>query len=222
MTMHIHRSTAAQRAARTAVMCGLSLAALLLVSGCTYPLKYDPAYLAAARRPVETQIDGKALIYTTPQEDAYVFSGHPTSFTGSGTTAELPLGVIVREAARAAFADVFRGGADESNSLDGAQGYRVVVRPHSTQYEYQYNQLKNLGFAITPIVAMQLDVLVVDAAGATIWQRTYASGEVTAPSYMINMKPEEAIDKVTHKAAYDLMARAAGDIVREVVQNRTS
>ena len=218
MTIPVRRSSPR----REAVLCGRCLAGLLLVSGCTYPLKYDPAYLAAARRPAAMQIDGKALIYTTAQEDAYVFSGHPTSFTGSGTTAEVPLGIIVREAARAAFADVFRGGADESNSLGAAQNYRVVVRPRSTHYEYQYNQLRNLGFAITPTVDMQIDVLVVDAAGATIWERAYASGEVAAPSYMIDMKPEEEINKFTHKAAYDLMVRAAGDIVREVVRARTS
>ena len=194
----------------------LPLLGLLLVVACTYPLQYNPAYMAAARRPVDVQLDGKALIYTTPQEDNYVYSGHPTSMTGSATTAEVPLGIIVREAARAAFADVFRGGADASNSVASASGYRVIVRPKPLQYSYQYNQIRNLGFVITPIVEMQIDVSVLDAAGATVWERNYVSGEVTAPSYMINLKPEEEINRATHSAAYNLMAKAASDIAREV------
>ena len=136
--------------------------------------------------------------------------------TGSATTAEVPLGIIVREAARAAFADVFRGGADASNSVASASGYRVIVRPKPLQYSYQYNQIRNLGFVITPIVEMQIDVSVLDAAGATVWERNYVSGEVTAPSYMINLKPEEEINRATHSAAYNLMSKAASDIVRKV------
>ena len=42
----------------------LPLLGLLLVVACTYPLQYNPAYMAAARRPVDVQLDGKALIYS--------------------------------------------------------------------------------------------------------------------------------------------------------------
>ena len=189
----------------------------LLLTGCSYSLGYNPAYLAAARRPANIQAEGNALIYTTPQEDLYAYSGSPTTLTGSATTAAVPLGIIVREAARAAFADTFRGGAEVRNTLDRARDFRVIIEPRPIQYSYQYNQLRNLGFAITPSVDLQIDVRVLDASGGALWQRSYKSGEVTGSTYLINLKPEQEINKVTHKAAYDLMVKAAADIAREVV-----
>jgi hypothetical protein len=197
-----------------------ALAVFLLLGACSYDLPYNPAYLAAARRPVGAQAEGKALIYTTVAEDEYRYTGHPTSLTGSATTATIHVGRILREAAQAAFADEFRGGADASNSLDTARAYRVVVSPRPVQYSYQYAQLRNLGFAITPVAEMSVDVRVLDPDGKMVWQRSYASGEVTAPAYALNMKPEEEIARVTHQAAYDLMAKAAADVVREVVSGR--
>ncbi len=194
----------------------LLLIGLLSLAGCTYALKYNPGYLAAARRPASAQTDGKALIYTTSEEDRYTFSGAPTSITGSTTTAVVPVGEIVREAARAAFTDVFRGGADTADTLGAAAGYRVIAEPRTVDFKYQYNQLRNLGFAITPIVEMTLEVRVLDANGAMTWHRVYPSGEVSGPSYMVNLSPAEEINKLAHKAAYDLLVKAAADIVTEL------
>jgi hypothetical protein len=184
------------------------------LTGCAYTSSYNPGYLAAARRPASIQVEGKALVVTSPQDDAHVFAGNPTSYTGSATTLTLPLGSIVRETAVAAFADTFRSGA--SASVKDPAGYTVIVAPRLVSYSYEYNQLKNIGFAITPTAVVSVDVRVMDAAGATLWQRSYASGPVEGPAYMLNTSPQEEISKVTHKALYDLFAKAAADIAREV------
>jgi hypothetical protein len=196
--------------------------AVLLLSACSYTLQYNESYLAAARRPVTIRADGKAAIYTTPADDAFVFSDHPTSLTGNATTASVPLGVIVREAARVAFEDVFRDGVDKTATLTAARDYRVIVNPRPTKFEYQYNQLRNIGFAITPIVNMTVDVRVLDARGDAVWHREYVSGEVLGSTYMVNLKPEEEINRTTHAAAYQLMAKAASDIVSEVLTARSA
>lgn len=199
----------------------LALVAFLFLGACSYDLPYNPAYLSAARRPADMQVEGKALIYTTVIEDEYVYSGHPSSMTGSATTATVHLGQILREAAKAAFTEEFRGGVEAANSLGDARAYRVVVHPQPSQFSYQYAQLRNLGFAITPIADLSVDVSVLDPDGRTIWQRNYKSGEVAATTYMLNLKPEEEISKAAHQAAYGLMSKAAADVAREVVSTQT-
>ena len=200
---------------RNSTAVALAVAACLL-AGCAMTSTYNQSYLAAARRPAAVQVDGKALVVTTPEDDAYMYKGNPTSLTGSATTLEMPLGSIVKESAVAAFADTFKGGADAGTGIKDGQRYVVVVAPKLTSFTYEYNQLKNVGFAITPTASIVVDVRVLDAKGATQWQRNYSSGPVEGPSYMLNTSPKEEISKVTHEGLYDLFATDAADIARGV------
>jgi hypothetical protein len=193
----------------------LGVAALAL-AGCAATSSYNTGYLAAARRPAANPAEGKALVVTTAQDDAYSYTGNPTSFTGSANTLTLPLGAIVRETAVAAFADTFKGGADRAPEIKDAQRYVVIVAPKLLTFSYEYNQAKNLGFAITPTAVVNIDVRVLDETGATRWQRNYASGPVEGPAYMLNTAPHEEISKVTHKALYDVFSKAAADVAAEV------
>jgi len=201
---------------RVARMLSASVAALWL-AGCAMTSSYNQGYLSAARRPAAIQADGKVLVITTTQDDGYTYSGHPTSFTGGGTTLTMPLGAIVKETAVAAFADAFKGGADAGPEVKDPARYVVIVAPKLISFSYEYNQLKNAGFAITPTAVVSVDVRVLDETGATRWQRSYASGPVEGPAYMLNASPQEEISKVTHKALYDMFSKAAGDVAREVV-----
>jgi hypothetical protein len=79
----------------------------------------------------------------------------------------------------------------------------------------QYNQLRNLGFAITPIVEMGADVKTLGPNGQTIQDRSYESGEVNGTNCTLNLHPEEEIAKTTHRAAYELMDDAAVEAVRD-------
>jgi hypothetical protein len=187
------------------------------VAGCSSTSSYNASYLAAARRPATVVSDGKVLIVTTQQDDAYVYTGNPTSFAGSATVLTLPLGSIVRETAAAAFTEIFKGGVDVSNHVIDPARYVVIVAPKLVAYSYEYNQWKNAGLAVTPTAIVNVDVRVLDAKGATRWQRTYASGPVEGPAYMLNTSPGEEISKVTHKALYDLFSKAATEVVREVL-----
>jgi hypothetical protein len=200
----------------------LGTVAVLAVAGCAHTGAYNAAYLAAARKPVPAPCDGKVLVVTTATEDAYVYKGNPTSFTGAATTLTVPLGAIVKEATLAAFGDAFRAGAEASAAIHDADRFTAVVSPHPVSFTYEYNQLKNVGFAITPTAVVSIDVHVLDATGAIRWQKVYASGPVEGPSYMLNTAPQEEIVKVTHKAVYDVMAKAAGDVAAEVISERKS
>jgi hypothetical protein len=191
----------------------LLVVAIALVSGCAHTGAYDASYLAAARKPADQIVDGKVLIVTSQEDDQYLFNGHPTSFTGSATTLSLPLGQIVKEAAKAAFGDRFKDGADTATTVQSTEGYRVVVAPKVNNFSYAYNQLKNLGFAITPTVEASAHVRVLNPDGSVKTEKEYASGPVEAPSYMLSTKPSDTITKLTHRVVYELMVKAADDVM---------
>ncbi len=188
---------------------------VLILGGCAHTASFNQSYLAAARHPAAETASGKVLVKTSEQDDAYVYSGHPTSFTGHGTTLTIPLGKIAKEASQAAFSDVFTGGADLSNELKSASDYRVIVTPKIVEFTYEYNQLKNIGFAITPTVTVKLKVQLLDVNGNSKWERDYDSGAVEGPSYMLDTSPQERISKLAHKALYEQLTRAASDIRTE-------
>ena len=196
---------------------GLILAALL--GGCAQTATYNAAYITPPATPAAAKLAGKALVYTVKAADDTVWSGKPTSFTGSGTTLAIPLGVIAREIAAVVFGDAFRDGAAKANALPAAGAYRVIIQPKVSAFSYEYNQLKNAGFAITPTAVLTLEVALLDASGKTVNQRRYDSGTVETPAYFISGAPGEEIGKATHKALFDLMLRAAAD-VREVLRLR--
>jgi hypothetical protein len=97
----------------------------------------------------------------------------------------------------------------------------VIVAPRLTSFSCEHNQLKNIGFAIAPTASVVVDVRLLDAGGATRWQRSHASGPVEGPAYMLNTSPQEEISKVAHRALYDLFSAAAADVARGVASKAT-
>lgn len=190
----------------TLLRAALAALSLSLLAACSHTGAYNQAYLAAARKP-DASVPGKVLVVTSPADDAYVYTGKPTSFTGGATSITLPLGVIVREAALAAANDTFAGGATAAASAENAKGYSYVITPKLLGFSYEYNQLKNVGFAITPTAVVSLRITALDAAGKPVWSRELASGAVEGPAYMINTSPQEEISKVAHRAVYETLMK---------------
>lgn len=201
---------------RLAALSALALAALL--AGCAQTATYNAAYVSKPSYAEAERLAGRVLVYTEKADDETPYVGAPTSFTGGGTKLTIPLGLIAREIAATVFGELFREGAVKSGSLEGAAQYRVVVQPKVRQFSYEYNQAKNLGFAITPTVILTLDVSLLDGAGKPLRKRSYESGTVEMPAYMISGSPGEEIGKAAHKALSDLMARAASDLREELRQ----
>jgi len=189
----------------------LALAGALL-AGCSHTAVYNSAYLSAPPPAASERMDGKVLVYTERNDDGYVYSGHPTSFTGGGTTLSEPLGQITREVAVYVYGRHFKGGAESGNALDKLDGYRVVVHPRLVNFNYEYNQLQNLGFAITPGVTLEIEVQMLDAAGRPAFSKKYASGLVQGKSYMVSGEPGERINQLVHETMYKLMDESAVDM----------
>jgi hypothetical protein len=191
---------------------------VVLLSGCSHTATYNSAYLSGPPPAGSDRMDGKVLIYTERADDNYVFTGNPTSFTGSGTTLSEPLGQITREVAVYVYGRHFKDGADSSNKPENISGYRAIVRPRILSYEYEYNQLQNLGFAITPGVKIEIDTQLLDQSGKTVFSKKYASGLSQGHTYMVSGEPGERINQLTHETMYKLMEQSVQDI-KEVLRN---
>lgn len=190
----------------------LVAAAALSLSACTYTTRFNPALFDSPPPPETERVDGRVLVMTAAQDDAWIHSGHPSSFTGSGTTLQIPLGEITREAAVKAFGDLFRGGVDRSNHVVGLESYRVVVAPRTVKFDFKYNALRNVGFAITPQAGVQVEVSLLDARGAPAWQRTYDSGLEDGRTYFLAGDPGDRVAEATHRALLRVMRQAAADV----------
>ena len=194
----------------------------VLLTGCSHTASYNSGYLSGLSPAPSDRMDGKVLIYTEQADDHYVFTGKPTSFTGGGTSLSEPLGQITRDVAAYVYARHFEGGVDTSNTLDNLVSYRAIVRPRLLSYEYEYNQLKNLGFAITPGVTLEIETQLLDQAGKTVFSKKYASGLSQGHTYMVSGKPGELINQLTHETIYKLMEQSAQDIKNALRNGKAS
>ncbi|UCC55414.1 MAG: hypothetical protein JSU75_08555, partial [Gammaproteobacteria bacterium] len=116
----------------------------LLVGGCAYNVDFKSTYLPPAEP--SGKVDESVLIFMTEEQGKWVYSGHPTSFTGSATTLTVPLGNITKQVALIVFSRYFDQ-VDAANNMEQSLHYRVVVKPDVQHFEYAYKSLKNLGFA---------------------------------------------------------------------------
>lgn len=183
---------------------------LLNLTGCSFVATYNPDF-AGDPPAIETRLPGKALVYMTREETEYSFSGNPTSLTGGGTSLSIELGEITHRLAVRAFGSIFSQGAEHADTLGDVSDYTVVVKPRVSKYTYAYNQLKNIGLAITPQVDLDIEVRVLDGAGNSLLDKTYASGTRDGNTYMLSGSPGEKISEVTHQTIAELLNQAAQD-----------
>lgn len=190
----------------------LTTAALLaaLISGCAFKAGYDPTYLPASA--MKLGIPGKALVVMEVGEEQRVYKDNPRSFTGGGTTLSLPLGEITKQIGLKVFTGAFADGAEFRNEAVPGADYRLIVKPRVARLDYYYNQLKNLGFAITPQLEMELSVAMLHGDGTVMFERTYVSGRSEGDTYVLSGSPQEKVNKLIHLTLFKLMTDAAVDV----------
>ncbi|MEK7660955.1 MAG: hypothetical protein AAB680_02825, partial [Pseudomonadota bacterium] len=139
----------------------------------------------------------------------FVFTGNPTSFTGSATTLTLPIGEIAREVGLVVLGRSFENGAAIAlSSQDGK--YNAVVSV--SNFSYQYNQMQNLGMAITPKVTLSLNAVVTDPDGKELLRKTYNRTDFKGDTYMASTQPAEKINAAFHKALTEMLNEMVTDI----------
>ena len=157
------------------------------------------------------QLDGRAVILTTEVDDNYVFNGNPTSFTGSATNISIPLGLITKEIAQHAFERMFSEGVVQTRDISSINDYLVVITPRVRNFSYAYNQLRNVGMAVTPQVDISLSVDVLDSEGNNIRSNTFTSGIKNGDTDAMSMNPGERINRLAHEVITELLNQAASD-----------
>jgi len=190
---------------------------VLLASGCAFQTGYNPTYLPD-EEPEYLSADEVLLVMPREAED-FVYAGSPSSLTGGATNLTVPLGFILKQVAEEILEDRFSGGTDFDNEFRAESGYLIALQPSIKRFDYRYNQLKNLGFAITPQVEIDLQVEILDESGETIFDNVYESGRVSGKSYMISGSPAEKVNQITHKVIYDLLKQSFEDARPIIVEH---
>ena len=200
---------------RLAILILLACAA----SGCGHVAQYRTEYVASQIRHFTPHIDGEALVVTDPAQDEKLYTRHPSSLTGMAMTFDAKVGLFLREVMVKVLSHTFRGGAKHANKLPQGTGTsRVVVKPTIVDFDYRYNQLKNLGFAVTPEAKVELQVSVSDSHGALLLEKRYESGFVSGGSYMVDFQPAEKINRAVHRALVEVTNQVTEDVEQALNQ----
>ena len=163
-------------------------------------------------KPVDlaNRIEGKVLVMMTAEQEERVYSGHPTSSTGSDITITVPLGELTNKTALDVFAmNYLTVGA--GHGLDKSESYRLAVTPVVTHFEYSFNQFKTLGLFIIPQIEINLQVTFYDGEGKVILSRLYSSGTRDGDSFPCSDIVQERIKQLTQETLIDLMTEAVKD-----------
>ena len=183
---------------------------VVILSSCAGATMYNPDYVPfTSPMPESQKFDGKVLIQMDSADEVEVLSIRPSSLTGGATTSQFDIGRITKEIALSVFEKHFSEGADFSNML--SDGYRMTISPKVKSMEYKFDQLSNAGFAITPRVEVELQVITYDQNGNISYSKTYSSGDYAGKTYGGSLNPSDEINKTLHRALHELMTNAVRD-----------
>lgn len=152
---------------------------------------------------------GKATLVMSKDMANQTLSPHPTSFTGSATTINIPMGQIVRGVGEKVLGAGFSGGvATAESAAPGTYAVNVDV----SNFSYAYDQASNLGFAITPKVTLQMTADVKTPDGKSLVHKTYSKADVTPGKYGLSAQPAEKINEGLHMALGEMFRDLIDDI----------
>lgn len=185
------------------------------LAGCAYRVAYNPSYVPSGTEG-QGLVQGRGLLYMDPGDEAFTYSGRPSSFTGGGSTLVIPLGRIAREISARRFGRVFSAGCDQSSSMGNPAAYAAVVQVRVVSFEYRYNRMRNLDFATTPQVDIDIQVNAYDPAGELFFSKTYGTGWFSGKTVLDTLRPGELINRVAHEALSKLVGEAVTDVASAV------
>ena len=107
---------------------------------------------------------------------------------------------------------MFSEGVVQTRNLDSISSYEIVITPRVTNFSYAYNQLKNLGFLVTPQVDISISVDIFDSEKNNIRSNIFTSGTKDGDSYAFSGNPAERINRLAHEVVTELLNQAASDV----------
>ena len=183
----------------------------IFLAGCVSTLNYNETYVGNPAPVGLGTLSGKAALLMRPGDDAFVFSGNPTRFTGAATSLSIPFGLVIKDVALKSLKNSFSDGADFISDIPEANDYTMIMEPKYGGFSYAYNSAKTLGFAITIQAELNLMVSFYDKEGSLLKQETYSTGLRDGETYAMSMQPAEKVNRLAHELTAELVARAIRD-----------
>lgn len=194
----------------------LAAACVLSATGCSTTVFYNPGLVADRIQTVGAPTPGRVLIYTTAEQDAYVYKGRPTTFAGSATVANIPFGRMTHKIAVATFEKAFSGGAVAGSSLNRPADFDVILIPFVTEFDYYYRAVPGSMLKTGADIRMRLRGKVLSSDADVLLDKVYDSNRVLSEGtagYVPKM-----LNKVAHTTLCDLMGEFAQDARLIVLQ----
>ncbi|RAK59727.1 hypothetical protein DJ021_07880 [Phenylobacterium hankyongense] len=190
----------------TAALVALALAGLG-ATACTTTSQVHPEYVSAGlSAPV---VQGKAVIVMDAAARNGTVTAHPTSLTGAATSITEPMGPIIAATGQKVFGAGFSGGAQVADQPQ-PDAYAVALR--SDSFSFKYDQLSNLGFAITPKVSVGVTADVAAPGGKPLLHKSYTRTDITTGAYAASLNPPEKINQALHMALGEIWREVLDDI----------
>lgn len=180
------------------------LLAAAALAGCVTTAGVHPEYVKAEQ--TAPSVTGEAVIIL---DRGQTFTGSPVSLTGGATSLTEPVGEIMATTAKTIFDAGFSGGATVA-AQPKADAYNVTLRVQN--FSYKYDQLSNLGFAVTPKVTIAVAADVVAPDGKPELHKSYNRKDFTGETYVVSFGPAEKVNQALHRALADIFRELLSDI----------
>jgi len=165
------------------------------------------------------KLDGKGLIVMSAYDENLIYSDNPSSFTGGGTKLTLPIGQIVKRISLEVFGSIFAKGAYFDNQPSNSEDYILVIKPDVKVDNYKYDQLENLGFAVTPKVSISANIQVLSSDRSIIFDKNYSYVDKKARAYLFAGSPDEKINELIHQSIHQILLESLTDIRKNLIEN---
>ena len=176
---------------------------ILTLIGCTGTgIPYDPSLAGEPLNSPAARISGRALIWTTVDEDELVL-------------ANFRVGELAREISLDVFSQIFEEGVVHSNSLPDEIIYSALITPRVTSINYGYDYSGFLWRRVRPEVRMELQIQVSRQTGELILEREYSRGPVfgdySPDNPWIPTVPFDEVEEIVHEVITEILNQAASD-----------
>jgi hypothetical protein len=144
----------------------LVLPALILTTGCTMSIPMSPKIgELVLLKPIPIEV----ALLVTDETHNYVYRSRPSSFAGSATPFEFPLGQALETVSMDAFSQVFQK-VVLVRTLTEARRYPVYIEPSIDEFDFHYEP-----FDSSPLVVKLAARVVLMDAGSKVWERVESS-----------------------------------------------
>ena len=182
----------------------VSALAAAALAGCATTASVHADYVKAT---TETpKVDGHAVIMVDRKQ---TLTGNPESLTGAALTLTEPVGEIMATTAKTVL-DAGFSGQSELADQPKPDAYAVALRVQG--FSYKFDQLSNLGFAITPKVTVAVAADVTAPQGRGELHKTYERKDFKGETYLMSFNPTEKVNRALHLALADILQELMRDI----------